>query len=191
MRHKDKREISGHLQIFKIYDDHQELAFDEHNLITSGMGVGLAWLLSELGSNLITDYQIKYFQAGSGAPANTGTSAFKLGGPLQTADYGTNTDSLINTHDALQNGVNVANLDFVEIPFNHITKVGDSSVRFNLFLSKKTANGLPVALDEVGLYMANPRAQSPEQSLLVAYRTHTEIQKTAEFSLLYRWVITF
>lgn len=183
--------ITGHLEIWKIYDDREEKVFDDHNLIVSGMGVGLAYLFSNTGSTSILDYQIRYFQAGSGAPANFDTSTYKLGGPLQEADYGTSTEVVISTHSQLQNETVATNQDFVQIPQNHMFRIGNVSVRYHLYLGKHTANDLPNALNEVGLFMANPKGQATEESILVAYRTHSNITKTIDFSLLYKWTITF
>ena len=39
----EKVKAKGNLEVWKVYDDgSEELHFSEHNVITSGMGVGLA-----------------------------------------------------------------------------------------------------------------------------------------------------
>ena len=54
MRQNDLLDVSGHLQIFKIYKDGtEEKVYDDHNVITSGMGVGLAMLFAGQGNNTV------------------------------------------------------------------------------------------------------------------------------------------
>ena len=56
-------DITGHLTIIKKYNDGQEeVVFDDHNIIVSGMGVALSYLFTASGSNTILDYQIDRFQ---------------------------------------------------------------------------------------------------------------------------------
>ena len=57
--------ITGHLTIVKKYKDgEEEVVFDDHNIIVSGLGVGLSYLFTGSGSNTIVDYQIERFQLG-------------------------------------------------------------------------------------------------------------------------------
>ena len=59
MKHNESLNASGHLEIYKVYNDGtEEKVFDEANTITSGMGVGLGMLYAGTGSNNITDFQI-------------------------------------------------------------------------------------------------------------------------------------
>ena len=54
----DKFTPTGHLEVWKIYDDEtEELHFEEQNVITSGMGIGLA---CSLGQVLLLLKIIKY-----------------------------------------------------------------------------------------------------------------------------------
>ena len=91
--------ITGHLQIFKKYkDNREELYYDDHNIIVSGMGVGLSLLFQGSGSNKITDYQIAYFQLGtSGASGLEVSSTFQLSSALTAAQYGTNASLVVAT----------------------------------------------------------------------------------------------
>jgi len=51
MKQNEVLDVSGHLQIIKIYKDGtEEKVFDDHNVITSGMGVGLAMLFAGQGT---------------------------------------------------------------------------------------------------------------------------------------------
>ena len=54
--------VNGHLQISKRYPNgSEEIVFDDHNIIVSGMSVGLSFLFSASGSDKITDYQFDRF----------------------------------------------------------------------------------------------------------------------------------
>jgi hypothetical protein len=49
-----------------------------------------------------------------------------------------------------------------------------------------------VYLTEVGLFMKNPTGNAnTNQSILVAYRNFSEIYKTNDFSLIFRWTLNF
>ena len=56
---KDKFTPTGHIEIWKVYPDgSKEMHWTDNNVITSGMGVGLAHLYAASGSGSIIDYQI-------------------------------------------------------------------------------------------------------------------------------------
>ncbi len=58
--------INGHLTIIKKFKDGtEETIFDDHNIIVSGMGVGLSYMFNGSGSNTVLDYQIERFQLGT------------------------------------------------------------------------------------------------------------------------------
>ena len=59
--------ITGHLTISKQDKEsgEEEVLFDDHNIIVSGMGVGLSYLFTGSGSNSIVDYQIDRYQLGT------------------------------------------------------------------------------------------------------------------------------
>lgn len=180
----------GELEIYKVYEDGtQELAFSEHNVITSGMGVGFSHLFAASGGTSIVDYQIRNFQVGSGGDFNDyGASTFQLQAPITETDL-SGGELFIENLTPIQNGVVVGAEDFPRIRFSNIHRVTDASVRYTLVLDRGSAQG--VALDEVGLYMRNPRGLDPPSPILVAYRPHTEIVKNNTFSLIYRWTLTF
>ena len=51
--------INGHLTIIKKFTDGQEeVVFDDHNIIVSGMGVGLTYLFTGSGSNTVLDLSL-------------------------------------------------------------------------------------------------------------------------------------
>jgi len=185
----------GHLEIWKLYrDGRQELFFSDHNTITSGMGVGLAAMFAgpPYGSNNIQDYQIRWAQVGVAAPATYGPSQNKLASSLSLlSQYGTNTESIISSMTPIENGVVMGAKYFMEIPFNAIQKVSNKSVRWTIALGYNTANELGVNLNEIGLFMTNPLNQPSPCPILCVYKTFSNIEKTSDFSLAFRWTITF
>jgi hypothetical protein len=205
MKHSfiDQYVMDGHLEIIKIYKDgREEVHFDSHNIIVSGMGVGLSFLFSRLGSPTITDYQIDRFQVGvSGGSENEVSSTFQLSGPLSSiAEYGTNNINLLLTSaNAVENGA-IGSTDkiFAMIPHSHVTRIDNRGVRYTFLLDDNTANDLTrlnveVNLSEVGLFMKNPWniEAGVVHPILVAYRAFSPIHKTSDFSLLFRWTLRF
>lgn len=200
--------IRGHLTISKVTKDGEELIFDDNNQIVSGMGWALATFFSKLGSNTITDYQIDRFQLGvSGNTANQVSSTFQLSGPLTSVtEYtGGTVDSNLYAFSANQwKNDAVVTVDhnsggsifFASIPFSKVTKIDSNSVRYSIFIDEDSCNNLTrggqdIDLSEIGLFMKNPKASSPEASILVAYKYFTNIRKTSDFGLLFRWTISF
>jgi len=184
----------GHLQIFKRYEDGvEELYFDDHNVITSGMGVGFSHLFAASGASSIVDYQIRHFLVGSGGDySDYGVSTYQLQSPnTAESEWGSNTGLIIDPYYPILNGVIGAALSpFARIMFSNINKVTNTSVRYTLVLDRNTLNGNYV--NEVGLYMRNPRGTEPAPNpILVAYRPFTQITKTSDFSLIFRWTLQF
>ena len=48
-----------------------------------------------------------------------------------------------------------------------------------------------VYLNEIGLFMRNPTGALPVNPILVAYRNFSNIYKTSDFSLIFRWTLNF
>lgn len=191
--------INGHLTISKRYTDGQEeVVFDDHNIIVSGMGVGLTYMFTGSGSNTVLDYQIDRFQVGvSGPPTGGATSAiYELSGPLSSVEeYGTGSNLFIAVRDHITNTTLTSNAAAL-IPANKITKIADSSVRYTLVVDEEAANNLSrggsdASINEVGLLMKNPSGTAEDRPLLVAYRTFSNIAKTQDFSLIFRWTLNF
>jgi len=184
---------TGHLQIFKLYENgEEEIVFDDHNIITSGMGVGFSHLFAASGGTQITDYQILNFLVGSGGSfTNYGVSTYNLTSPVTIADsWGDDTTLFIETLYTLENGFAAAGPHpLARIRFSNIHKVTNTSVRYTLVLDRATL--VNASLSEVGLYMRNPHGQSPVIPILVAYRPFTSITKTSDFSLIFRWTLQF
>lgn len=199
----DSLNIKGHLTISKLKDGSEELIFDDKNVIVSGFGVGLAYLYSRLGSTNILDYQIDRFQLGTaGSQANQVSSTFQLSSPLSSlAEYvGNSTDSNLYALSAIQikNGTQSTSPTpyFAKIPFTKVTKIDDQSVRYTIFIDEDSCNnisrnGSDASLNEIGLFMKNPLGTATDASILVAYKYFSNIRKTDDFGLIFRWTISF
>jgi len=195
--------MKGHLTIHKIANGEEELVYDEDNVITSGFGWSLSHLYGLAGSQSITDFQIDRFQLGvSGHLGNQVSSTFELSGPLSSAaEYtGAGTDSnlatvsssLYTTDDTVK-----ANQVFAKIPFAKVTKIDDRSVRYTIFIDEDSCNSLSrpgtseSSLNEIGIFIKNARGKATDESALAAYRHFSNITKTSDFGLVFRWTISF
>ena len=91
----------GELEIWKVFDDDRpdECVFDDHNIITSGLGISLAYLYAGQGASSVLNYQINQFQIGSGTQA-VDAGLQELDGPLLEAQY-KSAGSLLATEDRL------------------------------------------------------------------------------------------
>jgi hypothetical protein len=194
--------MKGHLTIHKIANGEEELIYDEDNVITSGFGWSLAHLYGLAGSQSITDFQIDRFQLGvSGHSGNQVSSTFELSGPLSsTAEYtgaGTDSNLLAFSSDLYLTNETIEEQIFAKIPFAKVTKIDDRSVRYTIFIDEDSCNGLSrpgtaeSSLNEIGLFTRNARGKATEESALVAYRYFSNITKTSDFGLVFRWTISF
>ena len=203
MNFLEEKNISGHLQIVKLYKSGQEeVVLDDSNIIVSGMGLALSHLFGANGSNSIYNYQIGKFQIGvSGPPAGGVTSSiYELSGPLSSTDeYGLASNLVLNNLSLVldSTGGSLDTQTFAEIPYSKITRIGDTSVRYTLVLDEDACNGLTrdgsdAAINEVGLFVNNFLAGvGAHKPKLVAYRTFSDIYKTSDFSLIFRWTLNF
>tara|TARA_Y100000034_G_scaffold91029_1_gene109736 strand:+ start:31 stop:642 length:612 start_codon:yes stop_codon:yes gene_type:complete len=195
--------VTGHLQIAKVHDNgDEEIVYDDHNVIVSGMSVGLSYLFSLSGSSRATDFQLDRFQLGvSGPPKGGSTSSiFQLSGALSSlAEYGGDSAGLtLVSATQIKNGLTNTEEAFALIPFSNMTRIDDTSIRYSLIIDKDSCNNISRlgpstagALNEVGLFMKNPRGLAATQSILVAYRQFTDIVKTSDFALIFRWTLNF
>ena len=190
--------ITGHLTISKRFPDGaEEVVFDDHNIIVSGMGVGLTYMFTGSGSNSVLDYQIDRFQVGvSGPPTGGVTSAiYELSGAATLAEYGAGSNLFIAVKDQITNTTTTSNAAAL-IPANKITKIADASVRYTLVVDEEACNSITrdssdANINEVGLLMKNPTGNTDDRPILVAYRTFSNIRKTSDFSLIFRWTLNF
>lgn len=202
MKEKDKNSvlgITGHLSIIKrMKDGTEEVLLDDANIIVSGMGVGLSYLFTASGSRSILDYQIDRFQVGVSGPPGGGvtSSIFQLSGALTGTEYGTNSNLYLDTKDQITNTTITSNRLFALIPKHKITRVGNASVRYTLVLDENACNNLSrsgqtLNLNEIGMFMKNPTGNAVARPILVCYRTFSNIRKTSDFSLIFRWTLNF
>lgn len=196
--------INGHLTIIKVANDgSEEVLFDDSNVIVSGMGVGLSYLFTGSGSNSILDYQIDRFQIGvSGPPTGGATSSiFELSGPISESDYGGDSNLFAETRDQITGfggGVpQTTSYAAALIPHSKVTRINQTSVRYTIVLDEEACNDLQGAssedlfINEIGLLMKNPTGVTAVNPILVAYRTFSDIRKTEDFSLIFRWTLNF
>ena len=190
--------INGHLTIIRQWKDGQEeVLLDDSNIIVSGMGVGLSYLFTGSGSDSILDYQIDRFQVGVSGPPAGGvvSSIYELSGPLGD-EYGDGSNLFTSEETQITGNSLTSGRTFARIPANKITRIGDSSVRYTIVLDEEACNnltrdGLDASINEIGMFMKNPTGYSDDRSLLVCYRIFSDIRKTNDFSLIFRWTLNF
>lgn len=200
----EELQVDGHLQIVKISSTgEEEILFDDHNIIVSGMGLGLAHLFSLSGPGNILEYQIDRFQVGvGGSPALEDVSTNKLGDQLTSlSEYGENALLYVIEANQAYNTVDPSESAwFGYIPQHKVSRVGENMVRYTITLDKDAANNLSrngseVSLNEIGLFMKNPMGnltgQNIDTSILVAYRHFTAIRKSEDFALVFKWTINW
>lgn len=208
MKNNDNLNVSGHLEIYKVYDNGQEeQVFDEANTITSGMGVGLGLLYAGSGATDITNFQIRYFQLGTEGDTVLNTYGVDqvslvsaLGQVAGASDYQSDVESnipLVSNNLMAWDGTSLGNSQgddnwfFGDIPDNGIKRADLNSVTYILYVDKNSCNNLGEPLNEVGLFMKNPLGTDPMVSNLVAYRPFTNILKTDDFALVFKWTLNF
>ena len=193
--------IKGHLTIHKVYEGQEDLVYDEDNVIVSGFGWALSHLYGKVGSETITDYQIDRFKLGvSGNPDLQVSSTNNVSGGLTSvAEYTGAGDSNLTVVSGFRWANNIAGTTpefFAKIPFSKVTRVDDRTVRFTIFVDEDSCNNLSrdgedANLNEIGIFIKNPKASATETSILAAYRYFSNIRKTSDFALVFRWTISF
>lgn len=193
-------DIKGHLVISKVYKSgKEEVVFDDHNIIVSGMGVSLAHLFALSGSDSILDYQIDRFQVGvSGGAVLEVSSTNQLSGPISSlSEYGIDGDILATSaYQVINNSIVSVVKYYGIIPQQNITRIDANTVRYTIVLDENSCNnisrgGASMPLNEVGLFVKNIKNNVIDAPILVAYRHFDNIQKTSDFSLVFRWSINF
>jgi len=197
----DQINMKGHLTIHKVMDGQEELVYDEDNVITSGFGWSMSYLYALAAADSITDFQIDRFQIGvSGNSGAQVSSTFELSGPLSSTDeYLGVGDSNLNAFTAKQyKNDSSPDAVFAKIPYTKVTRIDDRSVRYTIFIDEDSCNdisrpGSPeAALNEIALFVKNPTgSRINETSVMAAYRYFSDIRKTNQFGLVFRWTITF
>tara|TARA_S200002703_G_scaffold153864_1_gene155898 strand:- start:411 stop:1028 length:618 start_codon:yes stop_codon:yes gene_type:complete len=194
--------IKGHLTVHKIVEGHEELVYDEDNVIVSGFGWALSHLYGGVGSDTITDFQIDRFKLGvSGGSELQVSTTMDLSGPLSSnVEYIGTADSNLTVVSGYRWQNNEATTDleaYAKIPFSKVTRVDERTVRYTIFIDEDSCNNITrpgnteIPLNEIGLFIKNPKASATETSVLAAYRYFSNIRKTSDFALVFRWTISF
>ena len=111
------------------------------------------------------------------------------------AEYGAGSNLFIAVKDQMTNTTLTSNAAAL-VPANKITKIADASVRYTLVVDEEACNNITrdssdMNINEVGLLMKNPTGATDDRPILVAYRTFSNIRKTNDFSLIFRWTLNF
>jgi hypothetical protein len=198
----EELDVKGHLTISKLYKNgSEEVVFDDHNIIVSGMGVALSHLFALSGSDSILDYQIDRFQVGvSGGTELELYSRNQLSGALSSiSEYGLDSNVITTSgYQILNNSVVGLATWFGLISQQNISRIDDTTVRYTIVLDENACNAANVvrnsnqkSINEIGLFVKNIKNNDPEAPILVAYRHFDEIKKTSDFSIIFRWSINF
>ena len=200
MRQKHYQETftpKGYLEIYKLFTDGtQEVVLNDHNVITSGLGVTMSRLFAEEapGARVVDDFRVGFMQfglSGNKAPfSSMGSGIGTLGKSLTAAQYG-DTVLDIKKHNLWTSGTIQTGEDFLVIPESMIGRPTQDRVVYQIVLDESSANGLDWPLNEVGLYAKNPFGHATEASVLCAYRAFSNITKSNAFSLVIRWTLEF
>ena len=190
---------TGSLSISKRYANGNEvLISDDHNVICSGIGVGIASMLAAGEAASPKDFKINLFQLGLSSQTMT-SSLYKMGDPISAKEFGGDTNVRIKEPQR-QIGRNKASIPtsgaFGDIPQRQIRKANSSKVEFTIVIDDDSCNNIKrdtnnVTISELGLYMNNPLNREDPEPILVAYRSFNPIYKTSDFSLVFRWSINF
>lgn len=195
MRGRESLNPTGYLEIYKVYSDgREELHWEDKNVITSGMGVGLTALYSEQTvhvSGSILNYQIKYFQVGVSGSSNYGVSTAQLTSSVPLSFLSGASLVTLSANQHLIGSLFLSGQPFIEISQSNIQRASLTAARYNLIIPADSANSIGIPINEVGLFMRNPFNLAPQAPILVAYRYFSPILKTDEFALLFRWTINF
>ena len=204
--------MKGSVKITKVYSDgREELVCEDNNILADGLGVGIINIFTDIGSTELSDHIVGYFQAGTGRlnPGDQDVAKARyistLDAPLTSqADYGTNAEVMIDTHELVayhQNNFSptfqesILESSFAFLPDTHSTKMLDGVVNYRLVLSESMANDVGSPITEFGLFSRDINNNiRNDQSVLIAYKNFPEgegVNKTRDFSLVVDWQIKF
>tara|TARA_R110001583_G_scaffold9651_6_gene45496 strand:+ start:1481 stop:2104 length:624 start_codon:yes stop_codon:yes gene_type:complete len=207
MKLTDLNSITGHLEVYKVYSNGtEELHYSEHNVITSGMGVNLAHAFAADADSNVENFQANWMQIGTGAS----TVAIRAQDNVQVSGRADLLSSIPASQYGDENTIGLAvssmkyatsagtavSKDFVKIPTAFIHRVSERKVMWRLILNDSAANIYDDsvhggALCEVAIFANNPREVDPPILHMIAYRAFSNIIKTNEFTLDFRWTIEF
>ena len=212
--------MRGHVKVTKIYDDHEEVVVNDHNILTEGFKIDIVSILTGEAVKL-PDLVPGYIQIGTDTvdynlqSDDVSGLFYQVCAPLTNANYGDETELYLeelyrsfmaSTNDS---GATYSEMLFASSPAsstvvsatpdrewfgvvqsNYRTKFFLDNIEVRLELDKKTANG--VAITEFGLFNKNPHNYKEDRPFLMAYKKiGTAITKRPEFKLLVEWSIGF
>lgn len=199
-------QLVGKLNIKKVYKDREEVVAENLNIVTNGMAINLANFFIKASNKNINSNKIRYAQLGTSTvnyntiEGETKRVFYQLGSALQeVSSYGTRISSKITNHYQTIISSNyidptVVSFDkikskFLEIPRKNFTRKKDNALAIRIVIENGMANGKN--LSEIGLFADNPfnKVGKNKQSVLIAYKNFTPIAKTAEFSIVFDWII--
>ena len=207
MRFDDAGTTTGHLEVYKIYKDGtEELHFSEKNVITSGMGLTLAYAFAAVADADVSSFQANWMQIGTGASTTAiiASSNVQVSGradllsAIPRSQYGSeNTIGLTTSSMSYMTSADTTRTSaFVKVPPAFIHRVSDRKVMWRLVLNDSACNIADSAvhggaLNEVSIFSNNPMEVNPPVLFMIAYRDFSQIIKTNEFTLDFRWTIEF
>jgi len=191
--------IKGHLTVHKVVEGREELIYDEDNVIVSGFGWALAQLYGKEGSDRVTDFQIDRFKLGvSGGDELQVTNTTDLSSPLAymssyVGEFGDSSLEVVSGYRWANNVATTTGEWYAKIPFSKVTRIDDRTVRYTMLVDEDSCNDLAndAKLNEIGLFISNPKASATETSVLAAYRYFSPVRKTSDFAIVFRWTISF
>tara|TARA_R110000851_G_scaffold16895_2_gene54452 strand:+ start:2462 stop:3085 length:624 start_codon:yes stop_codon:yes gene_type:complete len=207
MRFDDTGTTTGHLEVYKIYKDGtEELHYSEKNVITSGMGLTLAYAFAAEPNADVSSFQANWMQIGTGAstvairtnPTVQVSGRADLLSSVPRIQYGSeNTIGLTTSSMSYMTSSDTTSKSaFVRVPTAFVHRVSDRKVMWRLVLNDSACN-IPNdavhggALNEVAIFSNNPMEVNPPVLKMIAYRAFANIIKTNEFTLDFRWTIEF
>ena len=206
--------MRGFLTIKKVYEDRvEDVRIERDNTITDGFGIAITNLLTSSPDRKMRDFQLGYWQAGSGThydtenyseaqPDSIRNALYELASPVSSVD-GYGIESIIRADDGVAITVEEKWLPdteivyttsggvFAKLPPQNVTTIEGDAIRVKLTIDREGLVG--ETLREFGLYMNNPEGyQDDDRCILAAYKVLMDpIEKTNEFSIDLEWVIDF
>ena len=212
--------MKGSVKVTKVFrDGREELVCKDDNILTDGLGVTLADLLTDSGDRGISDRIAGYFQVGLGKhnpqdlPASIAKYISTLDSPLASQkSYGKDAEIKVDTHKLIS--YHATNMSpayaegfsdsvFAFLPDSKSTQIIDGVVNYRLTLTENMGNNLGADITEFGLFTRNSAAENygakrlkDNQSVLIAYKNldgaeGEGVRKTSDFSLVIDWQIKF
>jgi len=197
MNFLENNEIKGHLEIAKVFSDgSREIVLQDHNVITSGMGLTMASYLGAGQSLGVSAFQINHWQLGDGASGVPSgymvAERADLVSSFDGATYGTTSKSSykIVNQPYMTSGGTSASDNFIEADQRRtVTRIAANSIVWRLLVDEKSCNGKTIS--EAAIFSRNPTTTSTNVHYMVAYRAFTGIRKSGGFALDLRWRIDF